>query len=223
VLSTVLVGTIVWVEFVAGHDHGQPGSDAAVHHHHGEYLARAQAGIIMRPAGPPPTPAQAKAAAKLASQTAAAIAGYRDYRVAEAAGYRPTGRLAGLQVHFENKANQGDGRLLAPNAPEMLVYAVEHGRILLLGVVYQMPRADARGPAIGGSQTRWHSHNVCVTLLPPGLGGVSPFGSCPFSAFALTIPEMMHVWIGDPPGGPYVDHPADAWVRARLAAQGLPF
>ncbi len=217
VLTTVAVGTAIWLVFAAGHDHAEAG-----HHHDGEYLARAQAGIILRPAGLPPTPAQARAAAELATRTAAAIVRYRDHRVALAEGYRPTAKLAGLAVHFENKANQHDGRLLDPQAPEMLVYAAEGGRIVLLGVVYQMPTADAAGPAIGGSQTRWHSHNVCVTLLPPGFGVVSPFGGCPFTAFTFTIPEMMHVWVGDPPGGPYVDHPDDGWVRERLAAQGLP-
>jgi hypothetical protein len=229
VLSTFLVGTAIWAVSIAGHDaagHEGAGHEGAGHegagHDHGEYLARAQAGIILRPAGLPPTPAQARAAAELARRTAAATARYRDHRVAVADGYRATGKLAGLQVHFENKANQRDGRLLDPDAPEMLVYAAEGGRILLLGVVYQMPTAGVPGPAVGGSQTRWHAHNVCVTLLPPGFGGVSPFGGCPFTAFTFTIPEMMHVWVGDPPGGPYVDHPADAWVRERLAAHGLP-
>jgi hypothetical protein len=225
VLGTVLVGTVVWIEFAVGHDeHGSVGGNGSVggHHHDSEYLARAQAGIVMRPAGPAPTLAQSRAAADLAARTAVEVARYRDHHAALAAGYRPTGKLAGLQVHFENKANQRDGRLVDPQAPEQLVYAVERGRILLLGVVYQMPTGGAEGPAVGGSQTRWHAHNVCITLLPPGFGVVSPFGSCPFTAFTVTIPEMMHVWIGDPPGGPYVDQPPDAWVRDRLASQGLP-
>jgi len=235
VLSTVVVGAVIWAVSAAGHDsaghdsagHDSAGHDSAGHddagsHHHGEHLARAQAGIVMRPGGLPPTPAQARAAAQLAARTAAQTARYRDYRTAVADGYRPTGRLAGLSVHFEHRGHQRDGRLLDPSAPEMLVYAVEGGRALLLGVVYQMPNASSPGPAVGGSQTRWHAHNVCVTLLPPGFGVVSPFGGCPFTAFTVTVPEMMHVWVGDPPGGPYVDHPADSWVRQRLAAQGLP-
>src|SRR6266511_6306383 len=58
----------IWLVFAAGHDHAEAG-----HHHDGEYLARAQAGIILRPAGLPPTPAQAHAAAELATRTAAEI------------------------------------------------------------------------------------------------------------------------------------------------------
>jgi hypothetical protein len=220
VMTTLLVGVVVWIVFATGHDEGHTGLGA--HHEHASHLARAQAGIVMRPAGPPPTLEQARAAATLAARTTAAVARYRDHRVAEADGYRPTGRLAGLQVHFENKAHQRDDRLLDAEAPEMLVYAAEHGRILLLGVVYQLPTAGTPGPAIGGSTTRWHAHNVCVTLLPPGFGVVSPFGGCPYTAYALTIPEMMHLWTVDPPGGPYVDHLGDAWVRSQLAISGLP-
>jgi hypothetical protein len=218
VVTTLLVGVVVWVVFAAGHDEGHTG----LAHEHGERLARAQAGILMHAAGPPPTPDQARAAADLAARTTAAVARYRDYRAAVADGYRPTGRLAGLQVHFESRAHQRDGRILDPRAPEQLVYAAEHGRVLLLGVVYQLPTAGAPGPAIGGSTTRWHAHNVCITLLPPGFGVVSPFGGCPFTAYALTLPEMMHVWTVDPPGGPYVDRPSDDWVRSQLATAGLP-
>ena len=102
------------------------------------------------------------------------------------------------------------------------MYAAENGRILLLGVMYQMPRAGVPGPAVGGSATRWHTHNVCFTLLPPGFGVVSPYGTCPFTSYTVTPGEMMHVWTVDPPGGPYVEHLNDSWVRALLARDGLP-
>jgi hypothetical protein len=99
----------------------------------------------------------------------------------------------------------------------MLVYAFGAGRGVLLGVVYQMPVAGADGPAVGGSTTRWHAHNVCVGLLPPGFGPVSPYGGCPYLTASVTIAQMMHVWVVDPPGGPYAEHLDDAWVRALLA------
>ena len=67
--------------------------------------------------------------------------------------------------------------MLDPAAPEQLVYAVRGDRTRLLGVVFQVPVAGAPGPAIGGADTRWHAHDVCVSLLPPGFGVVSPFGS----------------------------------------------
>lgn len=131
----------------------------------------------------------------------AATTRYRDLAAAEADGYRTAGPAEGLQVHFDHKGHQADGRILDPDAPEQLVYAVRGGRSLLLGVVYQMPAAGRRGPAIGGGVTRWHAHDVCVGVLPPGFGVVSPYGGCPGLTLALTVAEMMHVWVVDPPGG----------------------
>jgi hypothetical protein len=125
-------------------------------------------------------------------------------------------------VHVSSKRHAADTRVLDPDAPEVLVYAAGHGRAVLLGVAYQMPEAGEPGAAFGGSTTRWHTHNICFTLLPPGFGVVSPYGTCPFAAFAVTGPEMIHVWTVDPPGGPYADHLDDAWVRALLAREGRP-
>jgi hypothetical protein len=98
------------------------------------------------------------------------------------------------------------------------VYAVRNGRSLLLGVVYQLPVAGVRGPAIDGPGAAWHAHDVCVGLLPPGFGVVSPFGGCPGTMLAVTFAEMIHVWVVDPPGGPYAESLDDAWVLARLGA-----
>jgi hypothetical protein len=231
VVVTLLFGVTVWIAFAVQHDdHGSAqtagahadshaGSDAADghDHHHGEFLARAQAGIIMRPAGAAPTVEQERAAAVLAAQTKAYTEKYRDVAAAVADGYHNGGPREGLQLHYEKKAHQADGRVADPKAPEMLVYASEGGRSVLLGVVYQMPVAGEPGPAIGGSTTRWHAHNVCVGLTPPGFGIVTPFGTCPVLTVNLTIAEMIHVWVVDPPGGPYAEHIDDTWVRQLLA------
>jgi hypothetical protein len=222
VLSTLVFGTAVWLMFAAGHDDHHVTTDADAGHEHGEYLARAQAGILMRPAGPAPDGAQQRAALDLAARTRADNARYRDYRTAEADGYLPTAKLAGLEVHFERKANGRDGRVTDPRAPEQLVYAFDHGKGLLIGVVYQMERAGVPGPAVGGSATRWHAHNVCVGVLPLGFGVVSPFGGCPFLTASLTFPDMIHVWTVDAPGGPYAEHLEDSWVRALIAREGIP-
>jgi hypothetical protein len=203
----VLFGSATWAVFVAGHGDG---------HHGGPFLARAQAGVVLRPDPPPATPDPQRAAALLAERTKAATVRYRDPAVARAAGFAATGRPEGLQVHFESKANQRDDRIVDPERPEMLVYAIEGGRALLLGVVFQMPVAGARGPAVGGTATRWHAHNLCFGLLPPGFGAVSPYGTCPFLTVSITTAEMMHVWVVDPPEGPYADGLNDAWVRTIL-------
>lgn len=191
-------GAAMWVVSIAGHDHD--GAD------------RIQAGTVQRPAGPPPGAVQRAAARDLAAQVRASSARYATLAAAEADGYRATGPRTGPQVHFEHKGHQSDGRVLDPAAPEQLVYAVRGDRARLLGVVFQVPVAGDAGPAIGGA--RWHAHDVCVGLLPPGFGVVSPFGSCPGLTVATTLPEMIHVWVVDPPGGPYADHVDDDWVEA---------
>ncbi|MET7418560.1 hypothetical protein [Dactylosporangium sp. NPDC005555] len=191
-------GTAMWVVSIAGHDHGE--------------ADRIQAGTVQRPAGPPATAVERAAARDLAARVRASTVRYAALSVAEADGYHATGPRTGRQVHFEHKGHQADDRVLDPEAPEQLVYAVRGDRALLLGVVFQVPVAGAAGPAIGDA--RWHAHDVCVGLLPPGFGVVTPFGSCPGLTVATTLPEMIHVWVVDPPGGPYAEHLDDAWVDA---------
>jgi hypothetical protein len=203
-----LFGTGTWLAVLVNHD--RPG------HVHDEHVDRAQAGFVQHAAGPQPTADQAKLAANLAVRTKSDTLRYRDIAVAEADGYRWSGPRQGLQVHMENRDHQRDGRILDPQAPEQLVYAIRDGRSVLLGVVYQMPVAGAYGPAIGGSSTLWHAHDICVGLLPPGFGAVNPFGTCPPFTISVTLPEMMHVWVVDPPGGPYTEHLDDGWVSGLL-------
>jgi hypothetical protein len=210
-----LFGTGIWLAVLVDHNRHDALTGTAGHVH-GEHVDRAQAGFVQHSAGSPPTAGQADAAADLAARTKAAVLRYRDIAVAESDGYRLSGAGQGLQVHLDNRDHQRDGRVLDPQAPEQLVYAIRGSRSVLLGVVYQLPVAGARGPAVGGSSTRWHAHNICVGLLPPGFGAVNPFGTCPPFTIALTSPEMIHVWVVDPPGGPYAEHLDDAWVRQQL-------
>ena len=204
---------------IIGHGHGEAGSG---HGHGHRFTARAQAGVIMRPVAGATTEAQERAAAELAEATTEGIAKYHDLRAAERNGYRAAQPLRGLAVHFENKAYQSDGRILDPRRPEQLVYAIENGRAALLGAVYQMQKAGAAGPAVGGPITRWHAHNVCVTITPPGFGVVSPFGTCPSLTLTVTTPEMMHVWTLEQPAGPYADDVDPVWARRELARHGRP-
>jgi hypothetical protein len=200
---TVVFGAVAWLVGVAGHDH--------------EGVDRLQAGTIRR--GTPENVAGIDGPT-LAGRTRQATLRYRDPAAAEADGYTPAARPEGLQVHFDNRRNQGDGRILDPEAPEQLVYAVRDGHTLLLGVVYQMPRAGSRGPALPGSPAQWHAHDICVGLLPPGFGVVSPYGGCPGLTIAVTAAEMIHVWVVDPPGGPYAEQLSDKWVATRLYGSG---
>jgi hypothetical protein len=251
VLCTVLFGAITWGISFAGHAAADPaaGFDLAAGsadpaagsidlagaagdtghaghagHTHGGHADRAQAGVVMLPApADAPTAAQRRAAADLAARTRTALARYTDIHAALAAGYRPTLTRTGYSVHLENKAYGNDGRILDPDRPELLMYSIVDGRAALLSAVYTMPRAGEPGPAPGGPLTRWHAHNACLTLLPPGFSVVDAYGGCPAFSVAVTIPVMMHVWVVDNPGGPYAERVPDAWTRAFTDAHGVDF
>jgi hypothetical protein len=169
------------------------------------------------------TPAQAEAAAQLAARTREAIARYADIEVALREGYAGPVAAGGTDVHLEHEAYGSDGRILDPQRPEQLVYAVDGGRATLLGAVFQMERAGEAGPEPGGPITGWHGHNVCLMALPPGFSIVSPFGGCPALSISVTAAEMMHIWTVDPPGGPYAEGIDEGWIRAYHAANGRPY
>jgi hypothetical protein len=228
-LTSLLFGTVSWIQVAVGHEgrgggHDVPAAGGPGHHHHGDHLARAQAGIIMRPGASGTTEEQRRAAERLVAEVRAATSAYRDLGAALADGYRfGGGQTEGLDLHLEHKGHKGDGAVLDPTRPEALVYARRGGRAALLGVVFQMPTAGARGPQVGGATTTWHGHNLCVGLLPPGFGLVTPYGNCPFLTAQLTLPEMMHVWLVDTPAGPFADALPKDRARAALARAGRPY
>ena len=237
--ATFLVGAVVWVASFVAHERAATAlatnttntTDATEvaatdEHSHGHgHAGRAQAGVIMRPAGADhhPSDAQRRAAAELAAATAQATAEYASLDAAMLAGYRPGLGMQGPDVHLENKAYTSDGRTLDPQRPEMLVYAVDGDRATLLGVVYVMEVAGRPGPAPGGAITQWHAHNLCISAAPPGLGIVSPFGGCPAMSVSVTSPEMMHVWVVDNPAGPFADRLDKSWVWAYHHQHSRPF
>jgi hypothetical protein len=233
------VGLGTWVGAFAAHNaadtHLNAGADqvasatsdtsAGSDEHDHDFAARAQAGIVMRiPETSPPTSAQQAAAARLAAQTKAYADQFLDIHTALSAGYQFSLGTTGYEVHLTRKAAPPGRRVLDPNDPAALVYVIMDGRATLLGSMYQMPNAGEPGPDIGGSITRWHAHNGCATLLPPGVGIMSPFGTCPPLSIQATIPEMMHVWtVANPPGGPFAQDLDHAWVRAYNVTHGVPY
>lgn len=215
VLVVVVTGTTTWLAGFAA-----PGDG----HEHGHGAARAQAGVLMAPpSGDAPTPDQVRGAADLAAATRAALTRYTDIHAALADGYRPTFTRTGYSVHLENKRYTDDHVVLDPHHPEELMYAIADGKATLLSAVYTVPYADRAAPDPGGPLTHWHSHNVCLTLLPPGLSIVDVYGGCPPFAVQTAVPLMMHVWVVDNPHGPYADSEPDAWTRAFNDAHGVAF
>jgi tetrahydromethanopterin S-methyltransferase subunit F len=223
-LTVTVFGAVVWIATFVAHQAGEanPAGPSVSSGHSHEHLARTQAGVIMRPeGGAHPTAQQQKAAGTLATATAEAVAKYARIEDALAAGYAwPLGKHTGPDVHMENGAYKKDGRVLDPAHPEMLVYAVGGGKAVLLGVVYVMEEAGQPGPAPGGPITRWHAHNLCVSLMPPGVGIVTPYGGCPALSVTGTIPEMMHVWIVKNPAGTYAEFVDRPWALAYLRDHG---
>ena len=211
VAVTVLVGLAAWVgAFTAA---AGPGG------HHG---APPAPGVLLRAAADrPATPGERAAADALYAEVAATAARYRDPAAAAADGYR-VGVIRGDDHHAVNHAYEHDGRVLDPARPENLVYAATAAGPVLLGVMFELPAVGARGPAPGGPLTVWHAHErVCVSLLPPALGGlVSPFGTCPVGAVTVPVTaEMLHVWTA--PGAPQRFGDLDpGWLRSYLAAVG---
>jgi hypothetical protein len=236
VAATVIVGATIWIgSFLA---HAATDNDVAAdparaasavghtgdHHHDHGHAARAQAGVVMRPpAGHDPTVDQRIAADRLAAATREAMRRFAKLDAALAAGFELPWRATGTDVHLDNKANKNDGRVLDPQRPETLVYAIDGDRATLLGVVFVIERAGVAGPEPGGPITRWHAHNICLTAFPPGFGIVTPFGTCPALSVNVTIPEMMHVWVVDNPKGAYAEGLDKTWVAAYHALHGLPY
>jgi hypothetical protein len=228
VFATFLVGALIWVGTFAAHattDTSPTAAGSLGHtgdHEHGHgHAARGQAGVIMRaPTTDHATVQQQFDADRLAAATRAATIRYARLADAIAAGYELPKPGVGPDVHMENKAFRADGHVLDPQRPETLVYAIEGGRATLLGVVFVMDRAGRPGPEPGGPITRWHAHNICLTLLPPGFGVVSPFGTCPALSINVTTPEMMHVWVVENPSGWFAEGLDADWVRDYHARHG---
>jgi hypothetical protein len=236
ILVTLITGVAVWVGSFAAHaatdTDVSANPDAAGtalgashdHEHAHDHAARAQAGVIMRPqADHHPTVQQQVDAQALADATKAAMQRYANLDTALKDGFTLPKPGVGPDVHLENKANRADGRTLDPEHPETLVYAILDNKATLLGVVYVMDVAGVPAPQPGGPITRWHAHNICLTLLPPGFGIVSPFGSCPALSVSVTTPEMMHVWVVDSPAGPFAEGLDKEWVRAYHAEHGIAY
>lgn len=175
----------------AGHDHGAVGAPTRQ-----------------------PTEAELEAAARLVSETRAAVARYADLQVAIAAGYKPMEPPDLQIVHYVNTAYMTDVDVLNPQHVQSLIYYNgSHGPVLI-GAMYIMPRRGELGPDIGGPLTVWHQHsNICfdnvtgvaVAFTHDGFfdNGNEKSGVCPRGSTKVTTPQMLHVWLIDNPDGPF--------------------
>jgi hypothetical protein len=155
-----------------------------------------------------------------------AIEPYKDYRVAEAAGYKPFHPEWPLPMyHFTNVQNALANEFSFDAArPTSLMYKRVTGGYELVGAMYTAPRSstldqlDARVPL---SVATWHEHvNLCIP--PLGLGAQAFGPDARFGlAGSITTPEacaqaggtfkpiiynwMVHVW-------PFETDPTKVWA-----------
>lgn len=131
------------------------------------------------------TPEQRAGAEDLLARTEAGVGKYADLTAARTAGYDidagvaraeqrnpkfaslmqavDAGRMPARMpmLHVMNQANQLDGRVLDPSAPEDLMYEYQgHDAWKLVGVMYTAGEAYPQAPPDpGGPITRWHYHD----------------------------------------------------------------
>lgn len=184
---TVLTTAVVWIDDLARPD--------AQHVH---------AGAVLQATNDVPTAEQVAAAQQLYDKTLAAIAPYRDWHVAWAAGYRPGGSQTMPSTHWMNQRYVDAGYVLDPRHPQGLVYAnSKHGPVLL-GAMFQMKGLGVFGPDPGGPLTAWHQHqNICFTPFGFEFSLMTPESTCPLGSIDISAPAMLHVWIVDNPGGKF--------------------
>ncbi len=196
VLSSDAAGWAASVEWTTPN-----GTVAATDHNHAAVPA---AGV---------TGAQLQAALQLIDATRAAVAKYKDERVAINAGYQPM-EPEGLEImHYVNQTYFTDADILRPDHVQSLIYYNSSHGPVLIGAMYIMPTIGTPGPEIGGSLTVWHQHdNLCFDRTT---GVIVAFahdassnsrdksGTCPQGSSNRSTPEMLHVWLIANPGGPF--------------------
>jgi len=183
-LLTVVTVSVVWIDDLARPD--------AQHSH---------AGAVLQQTNDVATPEQVAAAQQLYDQTAAAIAPYRDWHAAWAAGYRP-GPQNTPSTHWMNQRNVDAGYVMDPRHPQGLVYANTRRGPVLLGAMFQMQHIDQFGPDPGGPLPAWHQHqNICFTPFGFEFSLMTPTATCPIGSIDISVAPMLHVWIVDNPSG----------------------
>ena len=185
-LMTMVTVSVVWIDDLARPD--------AQHAH---------AGAVLQATNDTASPEQVGAAQKLYDETVAAIAPYRDWHAAWAAGYRP-GPQNTPSTHWMNQRYVDAGFVMDPRRPQGLVYAnTKHGPVLI-GAMFQMQHIGQFGPDPGGPLTAWHQHqNICFTPFGVEFSLMTPTATCPLGSIDISVPPMLHVWIVDNPGGPF--------------------
>lgn len=195
------------------HEHavagGAPTGSTHAHTHDATVGADDESPIVSF-ADPRLTQPQRVRATELLDTTRAAMhAQFPDKYHVVAAGYTwiGDGRRAGGYEHFVNVSYLADGRDLDPQHIESIVLQRQldgSEQVVTAMYILNWGTTLADAPNIAGSLTPWHDHqNLCWDDSGLKLAGIVVNGQCrPGGTFRPT-PPMMHVWLTDPPCGPF--------------------
>jgi hypothetical protein len=160
------------------------------------------------------TPEQQARAENLVAITVLRLPQWADTATAEAAGFRSIGDGVTGHEHYVNWSYLNDDKILDPDYPESLVYAVDRaaGTKTLVSAMFMLPDEYTLDtvPDIGGPLTQWHIHdNLCFAPDPADasklrvVGLTRADGTCTFGAKAENPNPMIHIWITPHPCGPF--------------------
>jgi hypothetical protein len=198
----------------AAHQHTATAAapNASTHVHTGGTAAAGAEGEqpIVSLADPRLSDRQRARAARLLDATRTAMrAQFPDKDHVVAAGYTwiGDGRRVGGYEHFVKVAYLFDGRDLDPQHIESIVQQRQldgSEKVVTAMYILNWGTTLADAPNIAGSLTPWHDHqNLCWDDSGVRLAGIVVNGQCrPGGTFRPT-PPMMHVWLTDPPCGPF--------------------
>ncbi|MCU1350814.1 MAG: rane protein of unknown function [Acidimicrobiales bacterium] len=148
-------------------------------------------------------------AENLVAETVIRLPQWSDPAHAEASGFHSIhDGITGFE-HFINWSYIKDDKVLDPDHPESLVYAVDGGKRTLVSAMFMLkPGSNLNTvPNIGGKLTQWHIHdNLCFTndkVAPHVAGLTDGSGSCRVPLVKLDPVPMIHVWIVPQACGPF--------------------
>jgi hypothetical protein len=191
-------------EIAGGTTHAHDAGDTAEHAH-----TESASGPIVSLDDPRVTSAQRARATRLLDATRAAMASFPNESAVVAAGYQwiGDGRRPGGFQHFVNREYVRDGIELDPRRIESIVLHVNaDGSKTVASAMYILNAGTTleEAPDIAGALTPWHDHqNLCWDESGTRLAGIYVDGRCrPGGTLRATAP-MMHVWVDNPPCGPF--------------------
>jgi hypothetical protein len=188
-----------------GAPHVHSGGAAAAHTH----TDATDAGPIVSLDDARLTSAQRARAQRLLDTTRAAMAKYPDEAAVVAAGYEwiGDGRRSGRFQHYVNRDYMQDGVELDPDRIESIVLLVNaDGSKTVESAMYILNPGTTleQAPDIAGSLTPWHDHqNLCWDASGTRLAGIFVDGQCRPGGTRRGTAPMMHVWVTNPPCGPF--------------------